>query len=77
MEPIILYGILIAVLCVVGLIKNELTYRIRSKWIEQIYSSPNWFDLRKHLPEYSTTFWDMKRWTYISFEDYLKSKENK
>lgn len=56
MEPIILYGILIAVLCVVGLIKNELTYRIRSKWIEQIYSSPNWFDLRKHLPEYSTTF---------------------
>lgn len=69
--------VVVLVLCIIAAIKNQITYRIGCKWIDEVFDSPDWNSLRHKLPEYNALFWDMKRWTYISFEDYLKSKENK
>lgn len=76
METISLYVLIVVlVLCIIATIKNQITYRISCKWIDEVFDRPDWNSLRHKLPEYGTLFWDMKRWTYISFENYLKSKE--
>lgn len=64
------------VLCVVAFIKNEINYRIRLKWIEEIYKDADWFELRKKLPEYGTTFRDLTLWKYKSFNSYIETMKD-
>ena len=48
-------------LCMIVLLKNEIVYRIRKRWIDEIYDSQvdgdgnlEW----RHLPTYDQTFYD-------------------
>lgn len=52
--------------CLLLLVKNEVTYRIRVRFI--------WgdFEAYKKLPTYHAMLWHPYRWTYASWERILK-----
>lgn len=63
--------------CFAGLIKNEIVYRVRMRWIDEIYQSQvdgdkllGW----DNLPRYRDMFLDLKLWKYKPLSEYLKNK---
>lgn len=60
-------------LCLVGLVKNEIIYRIRMRWIDEKYVT----QLHSlELPSYMATFFDITLWWYVPLEEYLNKKKN-
>ena len=62
-------------LCLAVLLKNEIVYRIRKRWIDEIYDSQvngdgalEW----GHLPTYDQTFYNPFLWKYKPLKEYLK-----
>lgn len=67
--------IVITTVCVVGLLKNEIVYHIRMRWIDEIYDSQvdgdgalEW----RHLPTYAQTLYNPLLWKYKPLKEYLK-----
>lgn len=59
------------VLCIIALIKNQITYSIRKRWIDDIYHYR--VDLRfSDLPDYDSVFLDLTLWRYVPLDKYLK-----
>lgn len=65
------------VLCLVGIIRNEITYRVRMRWIDDIYQRQLQGDdsLRwDNLPKYMDMLVDFKLWKYKPLGEYIKNK---
>lgn len=68
-----------ALLCLSILLwKNNITFNIRLKWIDEIYDSQatgdkclDWGD----LPDYDETDADIKLWKYVPLKDYLNKEK--
>lgn len=72
----ILIGLFVAtmVLCLIALIKNQINYSIRIKWIHELYDHPEWYYYQQEFTRlsYDKTFWDLTLWKHIPFKDYVK-----
>lgn len=71
--------LIVIALCVIGGIKNQITYKIRVSWIKEIDKRSNWQELGKLFDKisYNDVFFDITMWREIPFEEYLKKKGKK
>lgn len=72
MEIILGVLLIMFVLCILALIKNEITYSISIKWIDEKYEHENWRDIK--VPGYMSMFLNPFLWRHIPLERYNKRK---
>lgn len=79
MEYVLIGCLVLFILLCIGWIKNEITYKIQCKYIDEISESVvkkdgdlSWSD----LPNYYKTFWDVFLWKYKPLKE-KTGKESK
>lgn len=70
---------LIPLLCILALIKNQINYSIRIKWLDEVFNCEDWLQYHKEFQrlDYDSTFFDMKLSRHIPFKDYVNKRINK
>lgn len=67
----------IPVLGAIALIKNQINYSIRIKWLDEIFDDSDWHEKHKlfYQYDYNKTFMDIKLWRYVPFDEYIKKQK--